>query len=135
MIVLFGRFESKRALRATYRNLQQASAVLIATYWVRTTDYCSRAYANFAIEIQLSPAIKTFIANIANVLSQNYLQQDNARRTLSWQAIVRSKQTSQNARVRHQTFSAATISNVNNGVSTASMHEKTNTSNTAAQPS
>ena len=132
VIAFFGRFESEGALRATLRNLRQAGAVSVAAYTAHTTDYCSRAYANFAIENKLSLAVNYFTANIA-VSSQNYVQQKHARQTLGWQETLTIAQTNKNARLSYQTSAAAIISNENDSVSKPEVHECTNTGNTAAR--
>ena len=77
--------------------------------------------------------VNNFTANIANVSSQNYVQQKHARRTLGWQETLTIAQTNENARLSYQTSAAAIISNENDGVSTAEVHECINTGNTAAR--
>ena len=90
LIALFGRFEFEASYRASLRNLRQAGAESIATYAARTTDMCSRAYANFSTEDQLSLAVDHFIAGLADQSSRAYLQRERAQRALEWLEVCES---------------------------------------------
>ena len=82
LILHFGRFEFEGAYLASLRSLRQSSAESIAAYSARITDLCSRAYADFTTEHQLSLAVDHFIAGMADISSRDYLQWERARRVL-----------------------------------------------------
>jgi hypothetical protein len=48
LTTIFGRFEFEGAFRAQLRSLKQSGAESVTAYAARTTDLCSRAYAEFA---------------------------------------------------------------------------------------
>lgn len=63
---LFGKFEFEKSYLAMLRTHAQAGFESVAAYAVRTTDVCSKAYAGFSTETQLSLAVNHFIACLAD---------------------------------------------------------------------
>ena len=57
LIALFGRVEFENAYRATLRGIRQSGFESVAAYAARTSDLCSRAYAESSTEAQLSLAV------------------------------------------------------------------------------
>ena len=79
----------------------------MAAYAVRTTDFCSHAYAEFLTEAQLSLTVDYYIAGLADSLSREYLQRERAQRTLEWLVTVRIAQPSEAARLSNLGLTAA----------------------------
>ena len=96
---LFKKFEFKGSYRAMLRTQAQAGAESVAAYSARTTDVCSKAYASFSIETQLSLAVDHFIAGLADSTSRDYLLHDRACRPLTWQKAVQMAQACKVSRI------------------------------------
>lgn len=97
---IFGRFEFEGAFRAQLRSMRQSGADSVTAYAARTTDLCSRAYAEFATEAPLSLAVDHFIGGLADTSTREYLLRERARRTLECMEVVRIAQASEAARLR-----------------------------------
>ena len=104
---IFGRFEFEGAFRAQLRSLKQSGAETVTAYAARTTDLCSRAYAEFATEAQLSLAVDHFIGGLADTSTREYLLRERARRPLEWMEVVRIAQASESARLSNAPLAAA----------------------------
>ena len=104
---IFGRFEFEGAFRAQLRSLRQSGAESVTAYAARTTDLCSRAYAEFATEAQLSLAVDHFIGGLADTSTRDYLLRERARRSLEWIEVVRMAQASETARISNAPLGAA----------------------------
>ena len=107
LTTIFGRFEFEGAFRAQLRSLRQSGAESVTAYAARTTDLCSRAYAEFATEAQLSLAVDHFIGGLADTSTREYLLRERARRPLEWIEAVRIAQASETARISSQPLAAA----------------------------
>ena len=107
LITIFGRFEFEGAFRAQLRSLRQPGAETVNAFAARTTDLCSRAYAEFATEAQLSLAVDHFIGGLADTSTRDYLLRERARRPLEWMEAVRIAQASETARLSSVPPSAA----------------------------
>ena len=106
---LFGRFEFEGAFRAQLRTLKQSGSESAAAYAARTTDLCSRAYAEFATDAQLSLAVDHFIGGLADASTRDYLLRERARRPLEWIEVVRMAQASETARLSSVPLGAAAV--------------------------
>jgi hypothetical protein len=107
LTTIFGRFEFEGAFRAHLRSLRQSGAETVTAYAARTTDLCSRAYAEFATEAQLSLAVDHFIGGLADTSTREYLLRERARRPVEWMEVVRIAQASESARLSNAPLSAA----------------------------
>ena len=107
LTTIFGRFEFEGAFRAQLRSLKQSGAESVTAYAARTTDLCSRAYAEFATEAQLSLAVDHFIGGLADTSTREYLLRERARRPLEWMEVVRIAQASETARLSNAPLGAA----------------------------
>ena len=107
LTTIFGRFEFEGAFRAQLRSLKQSGAESVTAYAARTTDLCSRAYAEFATEAQLSLAVDHFIGGLADTSTREYLLRERARRPLEWMEAVRIAQASETARLSSAPLGAA----------------------------
>ena len=107
LTTIFGRFEFEGAFRAQLRSLRQSGAETVTAYAARTTDLCSRAYAEFATEAQLSLAVDHFIGGLADTSTREYLLRERARRPLEWIEAVRIAQASETARLSNAPLGAA----------------------------
>ena len=81
---LFGKFEFEDSYRAMLRSHAKAGAESIAAYAARTTEVCSKAYAGFSTETQLSLAVDHFIGGLGDATSRDYLLHDRACRAFTW---------------------------------------------------
>ena len=67
---LFRKFEFKTSYRAMLRTHAQAGTESVAAYAARTMNVCSKAYAGFSTETQLSLAVDHFIAGLAEDIAR-----------------------------------------------------------------
>ena len=134
LIALFGRFEFEARYRATLRNLRQAGSESVASYAARTTDLCSRVYANFSTEDQFSLAVDLFLSGLSDQSSRAYLQRERGHRPLEWLEAVRIAQASEAARLSDFVpTAAATVADTSNSVTSAAAREHSDPRKQAAQ--
>ena len=113
---LFGKFEFETSYRAMLRNHTQAGAESVAAYAARTTNVCSKAYAGFSTETQLSLAVDHFIAGLADSTSRDYLLHDRACCPLTWQEVVQMAQACKASRIlQHAPSTAAAAVSAKDG--------------------
>ena len=111
----------------------QAGAESIAAYAARTTDVCSKAYAGFSTDSQLSLAVDHFIAGLVDATSRDYLLHDLACRALTWQETVQMAHSCKASRLSlHSTTNVADAASATSNAPSPNERTCANAENTVA---
>ena len=114
------------------RTHAQAGAKSVGAYAARTMEVCLKSYRNFATDT-LSFSVDQFITRLVDSTTHNYVLQDCACRTLTWQHIVQMAQACEDSRVSmHASPVVAAVTNKKVGAASLDKSKRASTNNIVA---